>query len=70
MCLWILYVYCVDGVSRDLKPENVLLGEDGHVRLTDYGLSKMGLHDDDDTATTREWCCDAVTPRRDTGSRL
>jgi len=31
-------------VYRDLKPENILLDCDGHVRLTDFGLSKGGLN--------------------------
>jgi len=30
-------------VYRDLKPENILLDSEGHVRLTDFGLSKGGL---------------------------
>ncbi|ETL36992.1 AGC protein kinase, variant 1 [Phytophthora nicotianae] len=34
-----------DIIYRDLKPENILLDETGHVRLTDFGLSKTDCTD-------------------------
>ena len=38
-------------VYRDLKPENILLDSKGHVKLTDFCLSKI-LEDEDDKAFT------------------
>ena len=37
------YLHKHDNISLDLKPDNVVLDKEGHCKLTDFGLSKKGL---------------------------
>ncbi|XP_020561147.1 microtubule-associated serine/threonine-protein kinase 1 isoform X2 [Oryzias latipes] len=37
------YLHNYGIVHRDLKPDNLLITSIGHIKLTDFGLSKMGL---------------------------
>jgi serine/threonine protein kinase len=37
------YLHSRDIIHRDLKPENIIISNDGHFKLTDFGVSEVGL---------------------------
>ncbi|KAK0095856.1 hypothetical protein PV326_007189 [Microctonus aethiopoides] len=46
VCLALEYLHSHGIVHRDLKPDNMLISHEGHVKLTDFGLSKISQHRD------------------------
>jgi len=45
------YMHDKNIIYRDVKPENILLDIDGHIRMTDFGLCKMNFGPKDWTSS-------------------
>jgi protein-serine/threonine kinase len=46
------YLHACGFIYRDLKPENVLIHESGHIKLTDFDLCKCDNHSKDEPSTS------------------
>lgn len=43
LVLAIEYLHSLKILHRDLKPDNMLLDNRGHIKLADFGLSEVGF---------------------------
>jgi eukaryotic-like serine/threonine-protein kinase len=53
-------------IHGDIKPANVLILDDGRVKLTDFGMARLANHDKKDTAllgTPAYWCPEQIMGR-------
>ena len=41
LILAIEFIHELNCIHRDIKPDNILIGKDGHIKLTDFGLAKI-----------------------------
>jgi len=64
MVLALDYLHTKRIIHRDLKPDNILINADGHLKLTDFGLSDMGLMDKSESVLATPTTPACMTPAR------
>jgi eukaryotic-like serine/threonine-protein kinase len=69
-CAWVAEVACALGVAHrkgvihgDVKPANMLIADNGRVKLMDFGMARLAKHDSSSTpllGTPAYWCPEQI----------
>ena len=41
------YIHNLNVIYRDMKPENILVDDEGNIKIADFGLAKEGVKNDE-----------------------
>jgi serine/threonine protein kinase len=73
LSLALIFLHVQGVIYRDLKPENLLIDTQGHIKMTDFGLAKQLDADDETTSTfcgTSEYLAPELVARRPYGFKI